>query len=875
MSSYGDPHAGRGRAQVNNDGYGYHYDNDARPDNGPGYGRASGSASVGSASVGSPAAGRASVGRAGVPGAGSAGRASVPGPARAPVRPSEFDELGPAGRGPDGPRGPRRARDGEDGDRPARGASEKAKKAKRLKILTASFAAFLIIFGVGAIGGTYFFDSVDEFLPDAIPNAQTTMIMAADGKTQLAQLGTENRINVPMEVIPEKVRFALIAGEDKDFLEHHGISYTGIMRAAWKNLTSNESQGGSTITQQYIKIATDQAQISYGRKLREAVLARKLEDNYSKTQIMGFYLNTIDFGRGAVGVEKAAQAYFNKGAKDLTVSEAAVLGAVIRDPYDDGGALSIYDPEAHPDTAKGRWEYVLNNMVEKGWLTQQERDQQQLPQTRKSSSVSTSAEWGIKVAEGAPAGTATGNVVNYVYQELEAQGITPKDLKTGGYRVTTTIDPVAQKELEQAARPDLKGSELYGRKIIKSAAGNQDLESGGVVIDHATGRVLAYYGGLDGTGIDLAGVNTQGGALVGGHPPGSSMKIYTLAAALEAGASLQSRWKAMPFTTDDKLKVGNAGASATSCRDYCTLEQSFMKSYNVPFYWVARQIGPGKVVKMAHAAGVNYMWDNNNVEKLAKDGVQDDTARGPFDRQVGFGQYGITVLDHASGLATLANGGVYNKPHFVFKVDKKDPVSGTYKPVSNKGEKLKPTEVINRRVANDVTYAMEKVFKDHGWSMGGREVAAKTGTWEGSILKNGKPTPSEKNAHAWVIGFTKQVSVAIWTGNAAGSYPVTDPKTKVTISSGSTPYRIWNEFLTDYNKAKNLPKEKLAEKSGIGDDEVGFANGVSPSPSPVDPGNGNGNCIPLVTCPTTEPGGGNGGQSKSPSPSTSSSGGPR
>jgi len=858
---------------------------------GPGSGRAAGSASVGSAavgsasvgsaavgsaSVGSPPAGRASVGRAGVPGAGSAGRASVPGPGRAPVRPSEFDERDPSGRGPGGPRGPRRARDGEDGDRPGKGATEKAKKARRLKILTASFAAFLIIFGVGAIGGTYFFDSVSEYLPENFKSAQTTMIMAADGKTQLAQLGTENRINVPMEVIPEKVRFALIGGEDKDFFEHHGISYTGIMRAAWKNLTSDDSQGGSTITQQYIKIATDQAQISYGRKLREAVLARKLEDKYSKLQIMGFYLNTIDFGRGAVGVEKAAQAYFNKGAKDLTVSEAAVLGSVIRDPYDDGGALSIYDPEAHPDTAKGRWEYVLNNMVEKKWITPEERAQQQFPETRKSSTVSTSAEWGIKVAEGAPAGTATGNVVNYVYQELAAQGIAPKDLKTGGYRVTTTIDPVAQKELEQSARPDLKGSELYGRKIIKSAAGNQDLESAGVVIDHTTGRVLAYYGGLDGTGIDLAGVNTQNGKLVGGHPPGSSMKIYTLAAALEAGASLQSRWKAMPYTDPvDKVHIGNAGASATSCKDYCTLEFSFMKSFNVPFYWVARQIGPGKVVKMAHAAGVNYMWDNDNVESLSQKGVQDDTARGPFDRQVGFGQYGITVLDHASGLATLANGGVYNKPHFVDKVEKKDPVTGKYQLLSNLGQKLKPTQVINRRIANDVTYAMEQVFKDHGWSQGGREVAAKTGTWEGSTMKNGKPTPSDKNAHAWVVGFTKQYSVAIWTGNAAGSAPVTDPKTKSTITSGSTPYRVWNEFMTDYSKAKNFPKEKLAEKSGIGDDEVGFANGTSPSPSPVDPGNGGGNCIPMVTCPTNEPGGNGGNQSKSPTPTTSSSVGPR
>jgi membrane peptidoglycan carboxypeptidase len=920
MSSYGDPNAGwpgdagggrpagsgnagRGRAQVNSDGYGYQYDDDAQrgappspsgrrddwSDNGAGYGRAAGSASV------PGAAGRASVGRAGVPG--SSGRASVPGSpvpssGRASVRAGGFDDGmgpegpgGPGGPGGRGPGGPRR-RDGDGDGRRRQLSTDKAKKAKRTKILIASFAAFLIVFGVGAIGGTYYFDSVDALTPENFKTAQTTMIMAGDGKTQIAQLGSENRIMVPILSIPEKTRLAMIAGEDKDFFEHHGISYSGILRAAWKTLTTDETQGGSTITQQYIKIATDQAQISYARKLREAVLARKLEDKYDKNTIMGFYLNTIDFGRGAVGVEKAANAYFGKSAKDLTVAQAAVLGAVIRDPYDDGGKLSIYDPEGHPDTAKGRWNYVLQNMVEKGWISQAEKDQMQFPQVIKYSTVSTTAEWGIKIAEGTNLGKATGNVVNYVYEELKAQGIEPKELRTGGYKVYTTIDPVAQTQLEKAARPDLKGSELYGRKIVKDSKGavQQDLESAGVAIDHTTGRVIAYYGGLDGTAIDLAGLNTQGGALVGGHPPGSSMKVYTLAAALEAGASLESHWRSLPYTDPaDKTHVGNAGAEGTSCREWCTLQYSFMKSFNVPFYWVARQIGPGKVVKMAHQAGVRYMWDTNNVERLSTKGVQGDADRAPFDRQVGFGQYGITVLDHANGVATFANGGIYNKAHFVTKVEKKDPATGQYKPVEGVGEKLDPKQVIRRQVANDVTYAMEQVFKDHGWSpeQDGRDVAAKTGTWEGGTIVDGQYKASKENAHAWVVGFTKQFSVAIWTGNAAGAHPVYDPKKGgATITSGGAPYRIWRDFISDYDQAKKLPKEKLADPSHIGDDEIGFANGISPTPVlPTDPGqgngNGNGNCIPFVTCPTTEPSNGNGTQSKSPSPSPTTSRSPR
>jgi membrane peptidoglycan carboxypeptidase len=331
----------------------------------------------------------------------------------------------------------------------------------------------------------------------------------------------------------------------------------------------------------------------------------------------------------------------------------------------------------------------------------------------------------------------------------------------------------------------------------------------------------------------------------------------------------------MPFTTDDKLKIGNAGSPNTGCKDYCTLEYSLMKSYNVPFYWVARQIGPGKVVKMAHAAGVNTMWDNKGAAHDLNKGIQEDTGRSPFDRQVGFGQYGITVLDHATGVSTFANGGVYNKPHFVLKVEKKDPVTGTYKTVTGKGEKLKPVPAIKRQVANDVASAMQKVFHDHsGWAAAqdNRDVASKTGTWEGSVLKNGVPTPSKDNSHAWVVGFTKQVALAVWTGNAASQNPVVDPKTRSTITSGSTPYRIWRDVLAEYSKG--MPKEKLAEPSNVGDDDFSGANGVSPSPSqPAQPSPGD--CIPLITCPTGSPnpgGGGPGGQqSPSPKPTTTRS----
>ncbi|MEV0273715.1 transglycosylase domain-containing protein [Hamadaea sp. NPDC050747] len=679
------------------------------------------------------------------------------------------------------------------------------RRTRRFKVLAAAVATLVVVAGAGLIGVTYYVDSVAELIPENVAATQATAIMAADGQTQLAQLGTVNRIDVPMSVMPDKVRNALIAGEDKDFF--------------------HDSFRGSHLTHLYVRQAVGERLSS----AREAVLARKLEDKYDRLSIMGFYLNGAEFGRGAVGVETAAQAYFGKSAKDLTVAEAAVLGSVLHQPYDAGGGPSPFDPEAHPAEARDRWAYVLDTMVP-DWLPAAERSTLEFPQVQAAATVTPAAEWGLRVKPGEGAGRATGNVVNYVYAELKAQGIEPRDLKTGGYRVITTIDPRAQLALEQAARPDLKGSELYGRTVVRDASGKvqQDLEAAGVVLDHTSGAVLAYYGGLDAMELDLAGVNTAN-SLIGGHPPGGTMRVYTLAAALEAGASLQSRWKALPFTTDDGFKVGNGGAVNTTCKDNCTLEQSFVKSYNVPFYWIARQIGPGAVVKTANLAGITCMWNDEGVERLAGGGVQDTPARSPFDRQVGYGQYPVTVLDNAAGVATIANGGIYNKPHFVAKVERRDPTTGKYLEVPGVGTKLAPKQVIRRAVADDVTYAMTRAAADRNWgaAVGGREIATVGGVWGGAKLDvSGKPVLTVDNSDAWLVGFTKQFTVAIWTGNAAGSYPVIDPRMKTSITT-STPFRIWSGVVTGYSTARRLPNEKLAGPSHVGRDDFPSANGVA------------------------------------------------
>ncbi|MBB5870648.1 membrane peptidoglycan carboxypeptidase [Allocatelliglobosispora scoriae] len=746
---------------------------------------------------------REAFGRAGVPVRPEPGGGSSP-VGRARVRPVMPDD--------DAPPQPEPARTGR---RPTAKALKSVKGwSKRRKILLSSFAALLIMMGVGAIVFTYYFDSVDGITPDKLPKSQITRIMASDGK-QIAQLGTENRIDIDVAQLDKKVIHALIAGEDKDFFEHQGISYTGIARAAFNNSTGGERQGGSTLTQQYVKQATQNMEMSVSRKLREAVLARKLEDNYSKDQILGFYLNTVWFGRGATGVEKAAQAYFGKSAAKLTYEEAAVLGAVIRTPepdyladgtIDPNGNKGL-DPEINPEAAKDRWGYVLNNMVEKKWLDQGERATAAYPKLIPRAQGTTSAEWGIK-------GSGTGNVINYVYDELNKMGIKRSDLKTGGYRVTTTIDSRMQTIAEAQIRKQLK-------------LGKPNLMSALVATDPATGRVLAYYGGDDGTGHDYAGLNFEGGKPTGGHSPGSTMKVYTLAAALTDNISLKSTWDAREIKKVDATHpytVKNAGRKDSEVARYCTptdcsLETALVRSFNVPFFYVTQEIGPDKVIKTAQAAGINYLWDNDSVGyKLADQ--KGDWGRKPFDYPVGYGQYGITVLDHATGMATFANAGVYNTPHFVLKVEQHQ-LDGSYRVLPQFNEKLAPEKRIDAEVANEVAATMQEVVPTHnGWALdGGRDSAAKTGTWE-----RGK---TADNAHAWVVGFTKQIAVAVWVGNKGDELALKYANGDQ-INSGNMPGDIWHNFLNE--ASKGMPKLALPDETGtVGSDSRG--NGVAP-PSP-------------------------------------------
>jgi membrane peptidoglycan carboxypeptidase len=890
MNSYGDQQSARARARVpgpagvptpdDDQRYDEAPDSYRSPQSRPAGGRASvsGAASVGAAptgraSVGTAPAGRASVGSASVGSArvgahapvgrpagedgyarpGTPGRAVV---ARAAVRPTPgyngMGELGgPAGGGPVGG-GPGGGGPGGGGRGDRNDPGRRAKRRRRTNILTAAAAVLVILLGAGVVGGTYFFDDVKFEAPKA--GSQTTQIFYSDGKTPIANIGEQNRSVVPEPSINPVVKNAVMAAEDKNFLEHGGIDMKGIARAAWNNFSGGDTQGASTITQQYARDVAKLKEISYNRKLREAVIARKMETSYSKAEILGGYLNAVYFGRGAYGIEAAAKAYFGKSVltppaskNAVTAAEAAVLASVIKQPEPVAGGHKGYDPQNNPEAALERWNYTLNNMVEKGWLDAAARPTQYPkflkfdPEKCKSGCVNNNK----------PAG----KIIKYVIKELEAMGISKEEWQQGGLQVTTTIDPKVQKAAEDTVRRSNDESPMHDlAKTYRPAV---------VAINPENGRVLAYYGGPDKVGWDYAGpnYNDTGKFVGGGRPPGSSFKIYTLLAALKAGYGFDTTWDA-DKENDRGQKINNSSRENLRCdKRRCPLDTATVESYNFPFYWIADALGQYKVLEAAHDAGINQIEDTNgDFVNLANE--KGEKLNSDFGKEVGFGQYAVFPVDHANGIATIANEGVYNKAHFVVKVQKRGK-TGLFE--RYKSEQLRPDKRFERDQISDLDSVLKEIPGHNGRSLrNGRPAIGKTGTWEYS----GKKGKKGDNGDAWMVGATPKLAASVWVGNYNSK---NEPlpiflKNGSRMTGGSVPGAIWKMFMDAANEAMDAPVVRFPDRVKTGD-PTKTGNGLPPVVVPQTPPDQGGICIPPF-CVRNGNGDDNGGQGDNGQPGT-------
>ncbi|HKR52229.1 MAG TPA: transglycosylase domain-containing protein [Pseudonocardiaceae bacterium] len=589
----------------------------------------------------------------------------------------------------------------------------------------------------------------------AAQQKQVTTIMAGDGTTEIGRYVPEqgNRIAVDLDQVPVHVQNAVLAAEDRSFRSNPGFDVAGITRAAWKQLTGG-SGGGSTITQQYVKVATGHDEYSIFRKFREMVVAAKITKQNSKDRILADYLNTIYFGRGAYGIQAASQAYFRKNVQQLTVSEAAVLAAAIRSP-------SRLDPAKNLQQSEDRWNFVLDGMVSQNWLSQADRDEAQYPAT---------------IAPGQAPGSPTddrAHIVDRVLEELEKNGIDRERLAVNGGRINTTIDARAQS---------------LARDAVLTTLGGQppNLHSSLVAIDPRSGGVTAYYGGSEGDGFDLAGGPVWN--------PGSAFKPFTMMAALEQGIGLNTI-----YDGNSPLVIDGRPYANSESRDYSrlTLHDAMTQSVNTAFVRLAEKVGPQAIRNAAIRAGIP---EQVNGKRSLSELDSGQPALG-----ITLGQYPVHTIDMASAYATFAADGMRHDPFFVREyVNARGEIDYTH--VDESKQAFDQTNLErNSQLARNLTATLTDVARSSQIPLdGGRQVAVKTGTHQRG--------DTGSNSAAWTVGYTPSISTAVWVGDPANS--ALKNSSGGDVFGRGLPGAIWQRFMNSY--LTGTPMETFPEFTLIG-----------------------------------------------------------
>ncbi len=529
---------------------------------------------------------------------------------------------------------------------------------------------FIFVIGATVFGIAYFTVHIPD--PNSYVNSQATIIQYADG-SEIGRIGAQNRTIVPLANIPMQLRRAVLAAEDKNFYSNRAFSVTGILRAAANNLRGGSLQGGSTITQQYAKTAFLTPNRDIKRKIKELIIAIKLENQFSKDQILENYLNTIYFGRGAYGVETGAQLYFGRSANQLTLEQSAVLASILRSP-------GYYDPdyrEGNLERLQARFKYVIDNMHNERWISDKRYEKVKFPEVKS------------RVRSGTLSGPK-GYLMQAVQSELNSLGFTDDQLMIGGLVVKTTLEKLAQ----QAA------VDAVDKESPKKAPDN--LHIGMVSIRPGTGEIVAMYGGKDYLVRQLNDA-TQSIAQAG-----STFKPFALIAALQAGISLSSIWNGdSPKVFDDAGKPYEVSNYGDKSFGDLPLLKATASSVNTIYVPLGIKAGLDNIVNAARAAG-----------------IPESVALMPTPSIV-LGVASPHVIDVASAFATFAAQGVYAKPFLVKEVQG-----------SNKGvlyeATIQPQEVFDKSVMADLTYALSEVTRagtaTAAVSKLGRVSAGKTGT---------------------------------------------------------------------------------------------------------------------------------------------------
>ena len=525
----------------------------------------------------------------------------------------------------------------------------------------------LLLAGIGLF--IYLYATTDIPQPEKVAIAEKTNIYYSDGTTPIGSISSQNREIIDCSVLPEYVGNAIVSSEDRSFHTNKGIDIMGMARALYNNLTTGSRQGGSTITQQYAERYYLGETTSYAGKIREAILAMKIANSQDKDEVLCNYMNTIYLGRGAYGIQAAAQAYFGKDAKDLTVSEAAMIAGIIPAP-------SSWDPQENPEQAKKRFDRVIRIMKEDGYITDAEAAEAQFPQVK---------DYTLSNDFAGP----NGYLLSTVESELvNAKAFTKDELETGGYKVVTTIDKALQDRIQEVGDERPEGMP-------------ETLQVGGIAVDQKTGSVKAMYAGSDYLKQQLN--NTTQSTF----QPGSTMKPFGLIGAAQSDVSFATLFNGnspeeFETTPGTFAEVPNAlGISWGNIN----LNQATANSVNTVFMNVNEHLTPERYAQIAHDAGISGE-------------IQTDTLYNIL------GINSLTVWDLAQGHSTIANNGTKNTLHVVHRVLKGD--KDMYQP------NLNTTKVFDENDCALVQHAMLGTTQ-YGTAAGvasalGRPVAGKSGT---------------------------------------------------------------------------------------------------------------------------------------------------
>jgi membrane peptidoglycan carboxypeptidase len=627
--------------------------------------------------------------------------------------------------------------------------------------------------------GVEVFEEVpDELVPG--PLSEQSQIYARDGRTKLATFYAQNRIVVPLDKVSDNMKNAVIAIEDERFYTHGGVDPEGITRAALKNVGgSGDTQGASTLTQQYVKnVLIEEAdregdkfgvmearEDSLSRKLREAKLAIALEKRMSKDEILQGYLNIAQFGWSVYGVETASQHYFNKSASKLSVVEAATIAGITKAP-------SRFDPVQNPKDARERRDLVIGKMWQLGYITTEQRD--------KAIATKVSDTLDVQPLEvGCDAAGGAAFFCDYVIKEIMSSpefGKTRDDrfnlLYRGGLRIVTTLDVKMQRAAQETIAEAVPADNGYG------------LEAAVTSVEPGTGQIKAMAQNLpyDVSSNPAPGTTAQNYSAdymhgnSRGFQVGSNFKPFVLAEWLRSGRTLNDRLSANAFSayetsfradgcihafTHQPWDVSNVDGSTTGT---VSVLQGTFQSLNTTYARMSQQLDLCDVQKTAWDVGFRPMTSGLTHE--GQGGVF-RTIDNPQQRDIDvvasmtLGTQASTPINQASAYATFASGGTYCDPVAIIEV--KD----------HKGKKMKvPSancrQTLESNVANTVAFAMAKVFQtgsDYGtaWSISpgledGRPVAGKTGT-------------TNDASQSWFTGYTPNLSTSVWVGEASGNAP--------------------------------------------------------------------------------------------------------